>query len=154
MTIDRLILGITLLAGSATAMAQPADLILRGGEIVTLDPARPRVRALAVRDGVIVAAGSDGDMAALAGPRTRVVELAGHAVVPALTDAHAHLFALGQAASEVDLRGCRSADECARLVASAKGDWIRGRGWDQNRFADRKFPTRAALDAAAPGRAV
>jgi predicted amidohydrolase YtcJ len=133
-------------------MATPADLILRGGDIFTGDAARPRVAALAVRDGTIVAVGKEAE--ALAGPRTRVVELGGRAVVPALTDAHAHLYSLGVTAGQVDLRGCTSADACAQRVAKAEGAWVRGHGWDQNRFPDGKFPTRAALDRVVADRPV
>ena len=137
------------LAGAALAHAAeaPADLVLRGGDVLTQDPAHPHARAVAVRGGFIVALDQ---VDKLVGPKTRVIELHGRAVVPSLTDAHAHLSGLGFAAAMVDLRGCRSADACARAAAAAKpmrGDWILGRGWDQNRFPDGKFPTHAALDA-------
>jgi predicted amidohydrolase YtcJ len=131
---------------SALAAEAPATLVLRGGDILTQDPARPHARAIAVRDGVIVALD---DVDKLIGPKTRVVDLHDRAVVPALTDAHAHLVGLGLARVQVDLRGCRSADDCAARVLAARpnrGDWTLGRGWDQNRFPDQKFPTHAALD--------
>src|SRR5258708_5635332 len=119
-----------LLAWSATAMAAPADLILRGGDIVTNDAAHPRVSSLAVKDGVIIAAGHEAEAAALLGPHTRVIELGGRAVVPGLTDAHAHLYSLGVTAGQVDLRGCASADACARRLVAVKRDWVIGYGWD------------------------
>jgi predicted amidohydrolase YtcJ len=135
-----------ILLWSATAMAAPADLVLRGGDIVTNDAAHPRVSALAISDGVIVAVDKQAEAKELIGPRTRVIELGGRAVVPALTDAHAHLYSLGVTADLVDLRGCASPEACAeRLKGNTRG-WVLGHGWDQNRFADAQFPTRAALD--------
>ncbi len=137
-------------SASAAEPVAPADLVLRGGDILTQDPAHPHARALAVRGATIVAVD---DVDALVGKRTRVVELHGRAVVPALTDAHAHLVGLGLAAAAVDLRGCTSAADCARRVErdfaagrGARGEWVLGRGWDQNRFPDGKFPTHATLD--------
>jgi predicted amidohydrolase YtcJ len=149
----RMIAFALLFASRSVAAAEPAaDLVLRGGDVLTQDPAHPHARAVAVRGGTIAAVGSDADVAALIGPQTRVVDLAGRTVIPSLTDAHVHLVGLGLARAEVDLRGCASPAECARRVAAAapnRGAWILGRGWDQNRFADPTFPTHAALDAIA-----
>ncbi len=144
----RFALALALMTAAADAVAAeaPADLVLRDGDVLTQDPAHPHARAVAVRGGAIVAID---DVDKLVGPKTRVVELHGRAVVPALTDAHAHLVGLGLARTQVDLRGCSSADDCARRVAAARpnrGAWTLGRGWDQNRFSDGKFPTHAALD--------
>ncbi|MGZ3426281.1 MAG: amidohydrolase, partial [Polyangia bacterium] len=144
---------VVLLVATTAAAAEPtaAELVLRNGEILTQDPAHPRARAVAVRGGVIVAID---DVDKLVGAKTRVIDLHGRAVVPALTDAHAHLAGLGFAAGAVDLRGCTSAADCAKRVeiafysgkSGARGDWLLGRGWDQNRFPDGKFPTHAPLD--------
>ena len=136
-----------LCAASAHAAEPPADLVLRGGDVLTQDPAHAHAHAVATRGGFIVAL--DDAAGKLVGKSTRVIELHGRAVVPSLTDAHAHLSGLGFAAAEIDLRGAASADECARRVAAARptrGAWRLGRGWDQNRFPDGKFPTHAALD--------
>jgi predicted amidohydrolase YtcJ len=75
-------------------------------------------------------------------------------VVEGLTDAHGHVFGLGQSLIRVDLRSCRSPEDCANRVRDmvAKvpaGSWIQGRGWDQNLYPDQQFPTRASLDAVA-----
>jgi predicted amidohydrolase YtcJ len=141
---------LVLVAATAhAAEAPPATLVLRGGDILTQDPAHPHARAVAVRDGSIVALSNSDDVDKLIGPKTRVIDLHGRAVVPALTDAHAHLVGLGLARSQVDLRGCASADDCASRVAAARpnrGSWVLGRGWDQNRFPDGKFPTHAPID--------
>src|SRR4051812_25421066 len=150
----------TLLSSTALAATEPAaDLVLRGGDILTQDRARPHAHAVAIRGGRIVAVGDDAAVAALVGARTRVIELAGRAAVPALTDAHAHLVSLGLESLHVDLRGCSSPADCAARLVPARGRggagvWLRGRGWDQNRFATPVFPTHDALDGVVPDRPV
>jgi predicted amidohydrolase YtcJ len=141
-----------IVAATASAAEEPADLVLRGGDILTQDPARPHARAVATRGGFIVAL--DDAAEKLVAKKTRVIELHGRAVVPSLTDAHAHLAGLGFAAAMIDLRGCSSVADCVHRVETwfytpyggARRDWTLGRGWDQNRFPDGKFPTHAALD--------
>ena len=139
---------VALLCSTGAAAGPPADLVLRGGDILTQDESHPHARALAVRGGFIVAV--DGAALALVGPKTRVIDLHGRAVVPSLTDAHAHLVNLGLARNQVDLRGCSSPDDCAgrieRDLHARPGGWRQGRGWDQNLFPEAKFPTHAALD--------
>jgi len=103
--------------------------------------------------------GSNRGALALAGPRTERLDLAGKTVITGMVDAHAHLLGLGQALRTVDLVGTRSYDEViARVVERAKtarpGEWIRGRGWDQNDWADTRFPTHAALSRAVPNNPV
>jgi hypothetical protein len=129
-------------------MMAVVDLVLRGGEVVTLDPARPRAKEVAIRGDRIVAVGEPQEIAPLVGPKTRIVEMGGGLVVPGLVDAHAHLVGLGVSLARVDLRNCESAQACAERAAKGSGAWVLGRGWDQNRFPDKAFPTRAALDRA------
>src|SRR5712691_1344125 len=69
----------------------PADLVLDGGVVITLDDAHPRATALAVRRGRVVAVGGTSDMKPFIGKRTRKIDLAGRTVVPGLTDAHVHV---------------------------------------------------------------
>jgi predicted amidohydrolase YtcJ len=142
-------------ASTTAARTDHADLILRGGEIVTMDPARPRARAAAVRGDRIVAVGDDAEVARFVGPSTRTIDLGGRTVLPGLSDAHSHLYGLGLALQRVEVRGCESADACAARVKGAPGTgWILGRGWDQNLFASRAFPDHAALDRVEPNRPV
>ena len=150
---------LTLLAvalGSQAALAQqPADLIVVNANIWTADVNRPRAEALAVRDGRIVFVGSLRGAEALAGPRTERMDAGGKTIIPGMVDAHAHLLGLGQALRRVDLQGTRSYDEVvarasARVADTRRGDWIRGRGWDQNDWANQRFPTHQALSAAVP----
>jgi len=138
---------------------QQADLIVTNARIYTSDVNRPVAEALAVRGGRIAFVGSNRGALALAGPRTERLDLTGRTVIAGMVDAHAHLLGLGQALRTVDLVGTRSYDEViARVAERAKtarpGEWIRGRGWDQNDWADTRFPTHAALSRAVPNNPV
>jgi len=144
----------------ATIVAQgTADLVLTNGHIYTVDNSRPQVSALAVRGGRVLFVGSDAEAKALAGPSTRVIDLRGATVFPGFTDAHAHLLGLGNMLQRVNLAGSKSYDEViARVKAWAKdvkpGEWIQGRGWDQNRWAVKEFPSHEALSRAFPNNPV
>jgi predicted amidohydrolase YtcJ len=137
----------------------PADLIVTNARIYTSDVNRPVAEALAVRAGLIAFVGSNRGALALAGPKTERLDLAGRTVITGMVDAHAHLLGLGQALRTVNLVGTRSYDEViARVTERAKtakpGEWIRGRGWDQNDWADTRFPTHDALSRAVPNNPV
>ncbi len=121
----------------------------------TLDPARPRAEALAVRDGKVLATGTRDEVLAAAGSGARVVDLGDATVVPGLTDAHGHLAGLGQGLSAVSLVGATSRQEVLQRLGAAprtafQGDWLIGHGWDQNDWPEKAFPTRAELDARWP----
>jgi predicted amidohydrolase YtcJ len=146
-------------AAAAAAAEKPADLVLTGGPVITLDPAHPRATAVAVRDGRIVAVGGDAAVQPFRGPKTRVVALAGGSVVPGLADAHVHVEGIGQAAESLDLVGAASLQEALDRVAKGAralppGEWLIGRGWDQNDWPEKRFPTAAELDRAAADRPV
>jgi predicted amidohydrolase YtcJ len=148
------------LAACAPALAaavRTADLVLQGGVIVTLDDSRPRATAVAVKDGRIVAVGDAADVKPLVGAGTRVIDLAGRVVVPGLTDAHVHVEGLGTALERLDLVGAGSLEDAlARVAAAAQkapaGEWLLGRGWDQNDWPGKQFPTAADLDGVLGGR--
>jgi predicted amidohydrolase YtcJ len=144
---------------AAAAAVQNADLIVTNARIYTADANRPVAEALAVKDGRIAFVGSARGALLLAGPRTERLDLAGRTVIPGMVDAHAHLLGLGQALRTVDLVGTRSFDEVVARVAerartARPGEWILGRGWDQNDWADTRFPTHAALSRAVPNNPV
>ena len=139
--------------------APPADLVVLNAKVYTADVNRPVAEAFAVRAGRIAFVGSARGALALVGPRTERLDLAGRTVIPGMVDAHAHLLGLGQALRTVNLVGTRSYDEViARAVERARtarpGEWIRGRGWDQNDWADTHFPTHQALSRAVPNNPV
>ena len=153
-------LSLTALAPLA-ADEPPADLVLRGGRIVTVDPAKPEVEALAARAGRIVALGTAAEIAPHIGAGTRVIDLGGRLALPGFIDAHAHFAGLGRASRILKLAPHRSWDEIVAAVAQAAaaaqpGDWILGRGWHQEKWtsapanAVEGFPVHAALSAAAP----
>lgn len=77
----------------ATAPAAPAEVIFRNGVLITMDESRPTAQALAVRDGLIQAVGSDAEILALRGPGTDVIDLQGRALLPGFIDGHTHLLA-------------------------------------------------------------
>ena len=135
-----------------------ADLIVAGGNLITLNDARPRATAMAIRDGRIVAVGHDRDVLPLAGPRTETLQLAGKTVTPGFCDSHIHLAWYGlQLLQQADLVGSASIDELlGRLSSLAKQTtgWIQGHGFDQDKLAERRFPTRAELDTVSRDRPV
>jgi predicted amidohydrolase YtcJ len=137
---------------------QAADLVIVGGDVRTGDPDRPHATAIAIRDGEIVAVGGDGELRYLVGDTTRVVELTGQTVTPGLVDGHCHLSGLGADLDNVSVRDTATAEAAAAIVAAAApevaGDWVLGRGWDQNKWPGQAFPTHAVLDAAVAARPV
>jgi len=158
----RFLLVATLLAFATAplaAQATSADLVVVNARIYTAEGARPVVEAMAVRDGRVVFTGDAAGARALAGARTRVVDLGGRTVIPGMTDAHAHVAGLGSSLQSVNLVGTRSYDEViARVVERARttpaGQWITGRGWDQNNWGDTRWPTHEALSRAVPNHPV
>ncbi|HEY0928905.1 MAG TPA: amidohydrolase [Gemmatimonas sp.] len=133
----------------------PADLIVTNARVYTADDARPLVEAFAVRDGRVVFVGSQREAAMLKGASTRVLDAQGRTIIPGMVDAHAHFAGLAQKLRAVDLVGTKSLDEVIARVAEKaktlpKGTWITGRGWDQNAWADTRFPSHAQLSAAIP----
>lgn len=151
-----LLLGIT----PAAAQQAPADIILTGGKIVTVDARFTIAEALAIRGQRIVAVGSGAEIDKLKGPQTRTIALNGRTVIPGLIDNHSHWV---RAAEHNELRfdGVTTRKRAIALltarVASAKpGEWIAVLGgWSEQQFTDeeRGFP-RAELDALAPNNPV
>lgn len=142
-------------AGAAPAKAAAMDELLVTGTLHTLDPARPRAEAALVRDGRFACVGSVADCAGRASPGARRLELGKGSATPGLVDAHGHVFGLARARAEVTCAGAASAEACAARVAAAAagvpaGRWIRGRGWDQNKWPGAAFPTAAVLARAVP----
>ena len=139
---------------SATASAQPADLVIQKAHVLTMDGARPTATTVAVRDRRIVYVGDEAGVSQLIGPRTRVVSSSGSpdmTLLPGLQDAHAHLVGLGMSLAALDLRGLPSVEAISQAVTKAaqehsdRGQFVIGRGWDQNRFSPPNFPDRAQL---------
>lgn len=127
---------------AAAGVAQdntPADLVLRGGKIITVDAMKPQVAALAARGDIIVAIGSDAEIKPLIGPKTRVIDLQGRLAVPGFIEGHGHFMGLGEALQALDLSRASGWDEVVALVAEAAkktdpDDWIVGHGWHQGKW--------------------
>lgn len=155
MTTRTLLVASLALAPALAAQQRPADVIVTNARIYTVDANRPRAEAMAIRDGRVLFVGSARGALSYGGPATRRLDLEGRTVIPGMVDAHAHLLGLGTALRTVDLVGTRSYDAVIRRVAERarsvpKGEWIRGRGWDQNDWGDTRFPTHEALSRAVP----
>ncbi len=129
------------------------------GRIHTMDPARPVAAAALVRSGRFACVGSPSDCAAQAASDAIRLHLGDGCAVPGLADAHGHVLWYGRSKAEVSCDDSANEADCvARVAARASqvqpGRWIRGRGWDQNFWAGRSFPTEAALSRAAPAHPV
>src|SRR5947209_15336792 len=134
---------------TSAVAGERADLIFRGGRVHTVNPANDVVEAVAIAGGRILAAGRNAVIGALAGPGTRVVELRGRSLLPGFTDAHTHLTGVGAAMEAIDCKApgmgsIAALQEAVRQHAASlpAGAWIRGRGYDQSRLAERRHPTR------------
>lgn len=134
--------GLLLFAGLSvvTAAAEPpADLILRGGRVISLEEKFPKAEAIAIRGDKIAAVGTDAQIARLEGPQTRVIDLQGKCAVPGFVEGHGHFLSLGRSQMELQLGTARNWTEIVALVkqAAAKakpGQWIVGRGWHQSKW--------------------
>jgi predicted amidohydrolase YtcJ len=125
--------------------APAADLVLRNGKIVTLDPAAPQVQAMAVTAGKIVAVGSDAQIAREIQPSTKVIDLAGKLAIPGFIEGHGHFTYVGEAKMSLSLRDARSWDQIVAMVAAAAreakpGEWIVGGGWHQEKWDAKPSP--------------
>ncbi|MGI5835035.1 MAG: amidohydrolase [Chloroflexota bacterium] len=130
-----------------------ADLIIENARIYTVDDSNPIAQNLAVRDGRIVAVGSDADVDPLSGPESRVVDLGGKTVIPGLIDSHVHLLEFALRLRRVELAGASTLEEALDRVRAAAtllkpGEWILGGGFDSNQWG--RLPNRLDLDSATP----
>ena len=134
-----------------------ADLIIRRGNVITMDPAKPRVQSIAVKFGRILATGPDDELEPLAGPDAHVIDAAGQTVIPGLNDAHCHVLPAGRSSLLVDCGpdAVSSLAEIKRLMAekasrTPAGEWIVGFGYDDTKMAENWYLNRQDLDEAAP----
>lgn len=138
-------------------MKQATDLILYGGTIYLVDEAFSTCEAVAIRDGVILALGTNAEiLSQYEAPQT--IDLQGQFAYPGLIDPHGHIHRYAQSLAEVNLRDCRSAEEMFARVKEAgekqPEGWLVGRGWDQNLWLDPRFPTNEWLNHHFPDRPV
>ncbi len=132
------LVAIVLLVACAPA-PEPADLVITGGKIVTMDPDNPEVEALAARGQVIVAVGAAAEIAPFIGPDTELVELGGALAVPGLIEGHGHFTSLGRSKMILDLTAVSDYADLVDMIAETvsvtePGAWILGRGWHQEKW--------------------
>lgn len=149
--------GLALLyAGTATpAQAKTAEILFYNGRVLTVDKQFSVRSALVVRGGRIAAVG--GDELVTRYPKARRVDLKGRTLMPGFIDTHVHVSALSHRAIEPSK--ATSIGDIQRMLAIkaselGPGEWIEGLGWDEAKFSERRVPTRADLDAAAPNNPV
>ena len=142
----------------SSCINQRVDLVVHHARIYTVNESFAVAEAMAVQDGKIVAVGTNDDILKNY-QADSVVDAKGASVYPGFVDAHAHFLGYGQSLYAVDLMFANSWDEVldrvkAFVVSHPGNGWIRGRGWDQNRFPGKAFPTNAELNALFPDRPV
>ncbi|HEY9046009.1 MAG TPA: amidohydrolase [Ohtaekwangia sp.] len=118
---------------------EPADLVIKGGPIYTMDAAHPQVEAVAVTGDKIVFAGSEKDVTRFTGEHTRIIDLQGKTMMPGFIEGHAHMMGVGYNELNLDLMNVKNFDEIIEKVKEAvskakPGQWIVGRGWHQDKW--------------------
>jgi predicted amidohydrolase YtcJ len=150
---------------ACSAKKTPADLILRGGKIYTLNEQTPVVEAVVVIADTIAYAGDLAGSNAFEGENTKVIDLGGRTMTPGFIESHGHLMALGHSELELNLDHVKSYEELVDKVKSAvagarPGEWIRGRGWHQDKWSKKPpilvkgFQTHPLLSAVSPNNPV
>jgi predicted amidohydrolase YtcJ len=142
--------------GSVETANTDEAVLYAAARVRTLNPERPLAEAIVIRWGKVLAVGARQELEA-AHPRARVVVLEGATIVPGLADAHGHLASLGRSLSILNFVGAASVEEALQraqraTAASYEGEWLVGRGWDQNTWlrSNRELPTRQQLDPVFP----
>lgn len=134
-----------------------ADLIIYNAKIYTVNEKFDIAEAMAIKDGKILAVGNSAEIRKQFSGKEEI-DAAGKAIYPGFIDAHAHFYGYGQSLQSIDLRGTKSWEEVInRLNEFAKthpDGWLTGRGWDQNDWEDKQFPSKEKLDALFPNREV
>ena len=147
-----LLLTIGLLLASCQNL-EPVDLLITHAKIYTVDEDFSVTQAIAIKDGKIVATGTRDALARTYEPKERI-RANGKFIYPGFIDAHAHLYGMGLSMQEVDLSGAKSYAEVVERTRKFNEenptDYISGRGWDQNLWEDKNFPSKEALDEVFP----
>ncbi|MBA2744418.1 MAG: amidohydrolase family protein, partial [Chthoniobacterales bacterium] len=141
--------------GCADAGPRNADAVFVNGNIYTGNERQPRAEAVAVKGDRVVFVGSTNDVQKRADGQTSVIDLHGLTVVPGLTDAHCHIFGVGEREMNLNLEGTDTREDFLarvkeRMAETESGKWITGRGWIETFWTPPQFPTAADLDEIAP----
>ena len=135
-------------------MPRSAERAIYNANIITMNPLKPRAESLSIMNGRFLVVGSTREVKRTIGEDASVLDLKGKTVLPGLIDCHVHLVKYGLQKTGIDLRNVKSISELKRRLerrvsSSAKGSWIVGHGWDQDRFEEKRYPTRLDLDEVA-----
>ena len=142
-----------------SAKVPAADLVLRNGNVYTVNAKQPTAEAVAVKGDRIIFVGSNRVAQNYVGKNTRVIDLGGKTMVPGMTDAHHHLSGVGFREITLNLEGIRSLEAFLakvkeRVDQKQPGEWVTGRGWIETFWTPAVFPTRWDLDKVAPNNPV
>lgn len=153
------VLASAVLLSPTNAQAQSADLVFKNGNIYTVNDARPKAEAVAIKADRIIFVGSNRNVQRYVGGKTRVIDLNGKTMVPGMADAHHHLFGVGFREITLNLEGITSLEEFLakvkeRVDQTPPGAWVTGRGWIETFWKPPVFPTRWDLDKVAPNNPV
>ncbi len=137
--------GFSLALAPSVIALQTADLVLRGGNVVTVDPELPNATAVAIAGDRILAVGDDARINEHIGDSTRIIELEGRLALPGFIEGHGHFIGLGESRMMLDLTKAGSWEDIVQQVADAvritpPGQWITGRGWHQEKWSSRPQP--------------
>src|SRR5919197_1010271 len=151
----RLLLFLSLLGTSAGQSRPAADLIIINANVYTMDSKKPKAEAVAVLGDRIAAVGSNSEIEAWRGPKTRVIDAGGKLVLPGFNDAHVHFVNSGLALDSVQLKAAASPAEFVRIMAEfvrsrPKGEWVTGGNWDEQNWNPPKLPTKDLVDPVTP----
>lgn len=152
-------LALAVLAFTACPRRMPSEnqtVVFVAKRVRTQNPGQSMAEALVMKDGTIIYVGSRADALDVAGSGAAVEEFPDAVIVPGLVDAHVHLAGLGRALALADLSTAKSdADAIAKVKrageSTKQGEWVLGRGWDQNDWAGRAWPAKGTLDSAFAG---
>jgi len=136
-----------------------ADLAIVDANIRTMNPSQPLVQAVAIKKNRILKVGTNQEIRTLIGKDTKVLSLNGKTVVPGLIDTHIHVADFGRCLMWLDVSDTKSIKELQALLRekarqTSAEKWIVGRGWNENSFKEKRFPTIDDLDEAAPSNPV
>jgi predicted amidohydrolase YtcJ len=137
----------------------PADTVLIHAEIYTVNKEEPRAQAIAIREGKIVAVGSDEEIAAYQGASTKIIDAKKHMVLPGFVDAHVHILAGASQLEQVSLNDAKTLDDFQKLVkdhavAHPEKKWIQGMGWYYSIFGRNGLPDKKFVDEVVSDRPV
>jgi predicted amidohydrolase YtcJ len=122
-----------------------------------MDPALPEAEAIALLGERIVAVGTDSEIVQIRGPQTETIDLKGATVLPGFIDCHIHLIEYGLSLGNLELRDVSCIADLKKRVAEGTrkaSSWVLGRGWDQEKFVEKRYPMKHDLDEVSPTKPV